>query len=78
VLLFRGMEGASKKDSRSTRESVVRETFTHTFDIECTNCHASKALIDAWRLKYKPVHFVCCDGSSEDLTFRSLPRGEDR
>jgi hypothetical protein len=68
------MEGASKKDSRSTLESLV----PHKFDIECTNCRASKALIDAWRSKYKPVDFVCCDGSSEDLMFRSLPRGEDR
>ena len=57
------------------------------FDIECTNCHARKSQFDAWRLKYGPVNFLCCEGPyvnvpllscSEDLMSRSLPRGEDR
>jgi hypothetical protein len=58
-----------------------------TCDIECTNCHASKTQIDAWRLKYGSSYFACCEGPyvivppatcSEDLMFRSLSCGEDR
>jgi hypothetical protein len=58
-----------------------------TFDIECTNCHATKAQFDQWRLRYGPINFVCCEGPyvivppatcTFDLLFRSLPGGEDR
>lgn len=47
------------------------------FDIECTNCHASKGQIDAWRVEYGSFRFVCCE-DNEDLILRSLPSGEDR
>jgi hypothetical protein len=65
----------------------IGEPKMHPLDIECTNCHASKARFDAWRLKYGPVHFICCEGPYvivppatcfQDLMLRSLPRGEDR
>jgi DNA-binding NtrC family response regulator len=43
---------------------VVRRALRHRnpklenpFDIACTYCHASKRQIDAWRVKYGPVHW---------------------